>query len=74
MRLSTGTLYALLERAMADGLVTAGEPYVERGRKRRDYTLTPSGRVALQAQARSLAQAAKTVAIRLRASAEGMGA
>jgi PadR family transcriptional regulator PadR len=74
VRLSTGTLYALLERAMADGLVTAGEPYVERGRKRRDYTLTPAGRVALQAQARSLAQAAKTVAIRLRASAEGVGA
>ena len=29
-RLSTGTLYALLERAIVDGLVTAGEPYVER--------------------------------------------
>ena len=28
---------------MADGLVTTGEPYVERGRKRRDYTLTRRG-------------------------------
>lgn len=74
VRLSTGTLYALLERAVADGLVTAGEPYAERGRKRRDYTLTPAGRLALQAEATSLAKAAETVAIRLRASTEGVGA
>ncbi len=74
VRLSTGTLYALLERAVADGLVTAGEPYVERGRKRRDYTLTPTGRLALQTEAASLAQAAKTVAIRLRATAQEVSA
>jgi DNA-binding PadR family transcriptional regulator len=66
VRLSTGTLYAVLERAMADGLVTAAEPYVERGRKRRDYTLTQAGRLALQAEAVSLAQAAETVTRRLR--------
>jgi PadR family transcriptional regulator PadR len=69
VRLSTGTLYALLERAVADGLVTAGESYLERGRKRRDYTLTQAGRLALQAEAASLAQAAQTVTRRLRASA-----
>ena len=39
-------------------------------RKRRDYTLTQAGRLALQAEAASLANAAETVAIRLRVSAE----
>ncbi len=47
VRLSTGTLYALLERALAESLVIAGEPYVEAGRQRRDYTLTPTGRALL---------------------------
>ena len=37
VRLSTGTLYGLLERAVGAGLVVAGEPYVEGGRERRDY-------------------------------------
>ena len=44
VRLSTGTLYALLERAIDEGLVVAGEPYIAGGRKRRDYTLTEYGR------------------------------
>jgi PadR family transcriptional regulator PadR len=69
VRLSTGTLYALLERATADGLVLAGEPYVEGGRTRRDYTLTPAGRAALEAEANKLAHAARTVRNRLRTSA-----
>lgn len=67
VRLSTGTLYALLERAIADGLVVAGERYVEGGRTRRDYALTPAGRTALQSEADKLAHAAKTVRRRLRA-------
>ena len=46
VRLSTGTLYALLERALSESLVIAGEPYVEGGRQRRDYTLTPAGQGA----------------------------
>jgi PadR family transcriptional regulator, regulatory protein PadR len=65
--LSTGTLYALLERAMAEGLVTAGEPYEQGGRKRRDYALTPAGRSALEAEARQLEHAGRLVARRLRA-------
>jgi PadR family transcriptional regulator len=69
VRLSTGTLYALLERAITDGLVIAGESYVERGRKRRDYTLTPAGRLALQAEADRLARASETVTGRLRGTA-----
>jgi PadR family transcriptional regulator PadR len=67
VRLSTGTLYALLERAVQEGLVTAGEPYLEGGRKRRDYTLTPAGRTALGVEAKRLAKAAGTVSRRLRA-------
>jgi PadR family transcriptional regulator PadR len=68
-RLSTGTLYALLERAIGEGLVVAGEPYVEGGRQRRDYTLTPKGRAELAAEAERLASAARAVRRRLRASA-----
>jgi DNA-binding PadR family transcriptional regulator len=74
VRLSTGTLYALLERAVADGLVVAGEPYVERGRTRRDYALTPAGRMALQTEANKFAHAAKTVRGRLRATAGAVAA
>ncbi len=69
VRLSTGTLYALLDRAIAEGLVVAGEPYLEGGRTRRDYTLTPAGRGALEAEAERLAHAARTVARRLRVTA-----
>lgn len=69
VQLSTGTLYALLERAIGGGLVVAGEPYVEGGRQRRDYTLTESGRAALQAEAERLARAGETVRRRLRATA-----
>jgi DNA-binding PadR family transcriptional regulator len=67
VRLSTGTLYALLERAMLEGLVEAGEPYVHRGRERRDYALTVHGRGALEAETQRLQAAARTVARALRA-------
>jgi PadR family transcriptional regulator len=67
VRLSTGTLYAALERAIGEGLVVAGEPYVEQGRSRRDYTLTPAGRQALHSEAVALSRAANTVTSRLRA-------
>ena len=69
VRLSTGTLYALLERAVDEGLVVASEPYIEGGRQRRDYTLTQVGRAELQAEAQRLAHAARTVTRRLRVTA-----
>jgi PadR family transcriptional regulator len=69
VRLSTGTLYALLERAIAEELVTAGDPYTEGGRQRRDYALTPAGRLELEAEARRLQHAARTVTLRLRKTA-----
>jgi PadR family transcriptional regulator, regulatory protein PadR len=67
VRISTGTLYALLERALSESLVTAGEPYVEGGRQRRDYTLTSAGRALLADEAARLAYAARAVSGRLRA-------
>lgn len=70
VRLSTGTLYALLERAIAEGLVVEGEPYTQGGRKRRDYTLTPSGRIALDEEARRLGHASRVVRRRLGATAD----
>jgi PadR family transcriptional regulator, regulatory protein PadR len=66
-RLSTGTLYALLDRAVSEGLVVAGAPYVQGGRQRRDYSLTPRGRAELEAEAERLAHAARAVKRRLRA-------
>jgi PadR family transcriptional regulator, regulatory protein PadR len=69
VRLSTGSLYSVLERAMAESLVLAGETYVEGGRQRRDYALTPAGRTALQQESERMARAARTVNARLRAAA-----
>ncbi len=69
VRLSTGTLYALLARAIGEELVTAGEPYVQGGRQRCDYALTPAGRLALELETERMANAAHVVAARLRASA-----
>ncbi|MGO9908873.1 MAG: PadR family transcriptional regulator [Solirubrobacteraceae bacterium] len=69
VRLSTGTLYALLERAIGEELVRAGEPYVQGGRQRRDYALTPAGRLALEFESERMASSAHVVSARLRASA-----
>ena len=67
VRVSTGTLYSILERALAEGLVVAGDPYVVSGRERRDYALTPAGRVELADETARMARAAHVVRSRLRA-------
>ncbi len=72
VRLSTGTLYALLDRATDQGLVEAGEPYTQAGRQRRDYTLTQHGRTELEAEAERLSKAGRTVTRRLRATARAV--
>jgi PadR family transcriptional regulator PadR len=64
---STGTLYSILDRALTEGLVVAGEPYVVSGRERRDYSLTSPGRLVLQEESERLARAARVVVGRLRA-------
>jgi PadR family transcriptional regulator, regulatory protein PadR len=65
VRLSTGTLYAALERAVNESLVVAGDPYVVAGRERRDYQLTPAGRAALEEESARMAKAAQRVRRRL---------
>lgn len=67
VRVSTGTLYSIIERALAEGLVVAGDPYVVAGRERRDYALTSAGRVLLREESDRLARAAHTVHTRLKA-------
>jgi DNA-binding PadR family transcriptional regulator len=67
VRVSTGTLYSILERALAEGLVVAGDPYVVSGRQRRDYQLTPAGRLVLADETARLARAASVVGARLKA-------
>lgn len=66
VRVSTGTLYSILDRALAGGLVTVGDPYVVTGRERRDYLLTPAGRLLLQEETAQLARAASVVGTRLK--------
>jgi PadR family transcriptional regulator, regulatory protein PadR len=67
VRVSTGSLYSILERALAEGLVVAGDPYVVSGRERRDYQLTPAGRLVLADETARLARASSVVRARLKA-------
>lgn len=67
VRVSTGTLYSILERALSEGLIVVGEPYTVSGRERRDYALTPAGRLVLQEETNTIARAARVVGARLRA-------
>jgi PadR family transcriptional regulator, regulatory protein PadR len=67
VRVSTGTLYSILERALSEGLIVAGDAYVVSGRERRDYSLTPAGRLVLEQESHRLARAATVVGTRLRA-------
>ena len=67
VRVSTGTLYSILERALAEGLIVAGDAYVVSGRERRDYCLTPAGRLVMEQESHRLARAATVVGARLRA-------
>jgi PadR family transcriptional regulator PadR len=73
VRLSTGTLYALPERAIDEGRVSAGTPYVATGRQRRDYALTPAGRSELATEVERLSLMADTVGERLQATAGSGG-
>jgi PadR family transcriptional regulator PadR len=67
VKVSTGTLYSIIDRALREGLIVAGDAYVVSGRERRDYSLTSAGRVALEQETEALARASRVVAARLRA-------
>jgi PadR family transcriptional regulator, regulatory protein PadR len=61
VKLSTGTLYAALDRLAGEGLVRVADEQVVNGRARRYYALSDAGREALHAEAARMAQAAKVV-------------
>jgi DNA-binding PadR family transcriptional regulator len=61
VRLSTGTLYGIIKRLLADGLIRETVPHAARGDKpRRSYVLTPFGKDVARAEAARLEQ---TIAI-----------
>ena len=60
VRLSTGTLYGIIKRLLADGLIRETAVRTGRGGERRSYALTPFGRDVARAEAARLEQ---TIAI-----------
>ena len=65
--LRAGTLYAALDRLLAEGLVSVDSEDVVEGRFRRYYRLSTSGRDALRDEAKHLARLAAQAQRRLRA-------
>jgi DNA-binding PadR family transcriptional regulator len=67
VHLKVGTLYGVLDRLAAEGLVAPDRDEVTAGRLRRYYRLTEAGRGALDAEAGRQAANARVAAERLRA-------
>lgn len=66
VHLKVGTLYGVLERLVADGLVEFDREEVAQGRLRRYYRLTDSGGRSLAEEAHRQAANARVAAERLR--------
>ena len=60
VRLSTGTLYGIIKRLLADGLIREAGVHTRGDERRRSYGLTPFGKDVARAEAARLEQ---TVAI-----------
>ena len=71
VNLRAGTLYAALDRFVAEGLVEMDREEVVDGRHRRFYRLTDVGRVELNAEATRIAGNARLALQRLGVVAEG---
>ncbi|MEU9162870.1 PadR family transcriptional regulator [Streptomyces sp. NPDC048424] len=71
VRLRMGTLYGVLDRLTAEGLIEPDREEVHRGRLRRYHRLTDSGEAALSAEARRMASGAQTAAHRIAARRAG---
>lgn len=54
VRLSTGTLYGIIKRLLADGLIREGTARSRDDARRRTYELTPFGRDVARAEAARL--------------------
>jgi DNA-binding PadR family transcriptional regulator len=67
VRLKVGTLYGVLDRLVADGLVELDREEVQQGRLRRYYRLTEPGSRCLAAEAERHAANARIATERLRA-------
>ena len=67
VRLKVGTLYGVLDRLVADGLVELDREEVHQGRLRRYYRLTDAGGRSLTAEAHRQAANARAASERLRA-------
>ncbi|MEH1165964.1 PadR family transcriptional regulator [Micromonospora sp. CPCC 205539] len=61
VRLTTGTLYAALDRLTGEEMVRVAEEAVVNGRARRTYELTERGLSALREEAARMAAAARVV-------------
>jgi DNA-binding PadR family transcriptional regulator len=66
VRLKIGTLYGVLDRLVAEGLVELDREEIRQGRLRRYYRLTERGGSALADEAERQAADARTAADRLR--------
>ena len=66
VRLSVGTLYGVLDRLRADGLIELDHEEVVASRLRRYYRLTPAGLALLGAEADRLFRNAAAADLRLR--------
>jgi DNA-binding PadR family transcriptional regulator len=64
-RLGPGTLYANLDRLLANGLVGETERKLKSGETRREYFLTTSGEHVLRAEVRRLRQVVDVARTRL---------
>ncbi|MFC5825627.1 PadR family transcriptional regulator [Nonomuraea insulae] len=71
VQLKIGTLYGVLDRLSAAGLVVLDREEAQRGRLRRYYRLTDEGARALRDEAARMAATAETATARLRARAAG---
>lgn len=67
VQLKVGTLYGVLDRLVAQGLVAPDREEVHQGRLRRYYRLTDEGGAALGAEAERQAANARAASKRLRA-------
>lgn len=67
VHLKIGTLYGVLDRLAADGLIELDREEAENGRLRRYYRLTDPGATTLRAEAERLTARARTATDLLRA-------
>ncbi|SFE31635.1 Transcriptional regulator PadR-like family protein [Actinacidiphila alni] len=74
VELRVGTLYGVLDRLTADGLIALDREEVQQGRLRRYYRLTDEGLAALDEEAERMAAGARAASRRIAARRAAPGA